>query len=146
MHCHNDLGLATANTMAAVEAGASHVEVTIGGFGERAGNAALEEVVFLMTAFAERYGVTHGIRLEEISRTARLFDSLTGVRTHPNKPIIGQCAFMPAPGGFSGQVAAPRTCASSCGRRPSAGSPEHSSVLPPSPGARGAVRRWSLST
>lgn len=103
MHCHNDLGLATANTMAAVEAGASHVEVTIGGFGERAGNAALEEVVFLMTAFAQRFGVTHGVRLEEISRTARLFESLTGVRPHPNKPVIGPFAFMPAPGGFSGR-------------------------------------------
>ncbi len=107
IHCHNDLGLAAANTLAAVCAGASHVEVTIGGFGERAGNAALEEVVFLMSAFGHRYGISHGIKLEEIERTARLFDSLTGVRTHPNKPIIGQCAFMPAPGGFSGRSLSP---------------------------------------
>jgi 2-isopropylmalate synthase len=107
MHCHNDLGLATANTLAAVAAGASHVEVTVGGFGERAGNAALEEVAFLMTALGHRYGVSHGIRLEEIARTARLFDSLTGVRTHPNKPVIGQCAFQPAPGGFSGRSLSP---------------------------------------
>ena len=136
MHCHNDLGLATANTMAAVEAGASHVEVTIGGFGERAGNAALEEVVFLMTAFAERYGVTHGIRLEEISRTARLFDSLTGVRTHPNKPITGQCAFMPAPGGFSGRSLSADMRKlmreTTIGRLL-----EHSSVLPPIPERKG---------
>jgi 2-isopropylmalate synthase len=102
VHCHNDLGLATANTLAAMRAGATHVEVTVGGFGERAGNAALEEVAFLITAFGERYGIAHGIRLEEIARTSRLFDSLTGIRTHPNKPIIGQCAFVPAAGGFSG--------------------------------------------
>jgi len=103
VHCHNDLGLATANTLAAIKAGASHVEVTVGGFGERAGNAALEEVVFLLSAWGERYDVSHGIRLDEIGRTARLFNSLTGVRSHPNKPIIGQCAFVPAEGGFAGK-------------------------------------------
>ena len=136
MHCHNDLGLASANTLAAVEAGASHVEVTIGGFGERAGNAALEEVVFLMTAFAERYGVMHGIRLEEISRTARLFDSLTGVRAHPNKPIIGQYAFVPAPGGFSGRSLSADMRRlmreTTIGRLP-----EDSSILPPIPERKG---------
>jgi 2-isopropylmalate synthase len=103
IHCHNDLGLAAANTLAAVRAGASHVEVTVAGFGERAGNAALEEVAFLMTAFGRRLDISHGILLAEISRTARLFDSLTGIRSHPNKPIIGRCAFVPSPGGFSGQ-------------------------------------------
>jgi len=103
VHCHNDLGLATANSLAAIRAGASHVEVTVGGFGERAGNAALEEVAFLLSAWGERYDVSHGIHLEEIGRTSRLFDSLTGIRTHPNKPIIGQCAFVPAAGGFSGK-------------------------------------------
>jgi len=103
VHCHNDFGLATANTLAAVRAGASHVEVTVGGFGERAGNAALEEVAFLLSAWGERYDVSHGIRLAEIGHTARLFNSLTGVRSHPNKPIIGQCAFVPAAGGFTGK-------------------------------------------
>ncbi|HUI72551.1 MAG TPA: alpha-isopropylmalate synthase regulatory domain-containing protein [Spirochaetia bacterium] len=107
MHCHDDLGLAAANTLAAVLAGASHVEVTIGGFGERAGNAALEEVAFLITAFGQRYGISHGVKLDEIARTSRLFDSLTGIRTHPNKPIIGRCAFQPAPGGFSGKSLTP---------------------------------------
>jgi 2-isopropylmalate synthase len=130
IHCHNDLGLATANTMAAVAAGASHVEVTVGGFGERAGNAALEEVVFLMTVLARRHGISHGIKLEEIARTARLFDSLTGVRTHPNKAIIGQCAFMPAPGGFSGRSLTPELRRlmreSTIGRQP-----EDSALLPP---------------
>jgi 2-isopropylmalate synthase len=102
VHCHDDLGLATANTLAAIRAGAGHVEVTVGGFGERAGNAALEEVAFLISAFGERYDICHGVHLEEISRTSRLFDSLTGVRTHPNKAIIGQSAFVPAEGGFTG--------------------------------------------
>jgi 2-isopropylmalate synthase len=107
IHCHNDLGLATANSMAAVRAGASHVEVTLGGFGERAGNAPLEEIVLLISAFGERWGLKHGIRLDEIARTARLFESLTGVRTHPNKPVIGACAFVPAEGGFSGKAMDP---------------------------------------
>ena len=108
IHCHNDLGLATANTLAAVQAGASHVEVTIGGFGERAGNAALEEIAFLLAAHGGRWGVSHGIRLEEIARTAGLFDSLTGIRTHPNKPVIGQSAFVPSAGGFAGASLEPR--------------------------------------
>jgi 2-isopropylmalate synthase len=107
-HCHDDLGLATANTLAAIRAGASHVEVTVGGFGERAGNAALEEIAFLISAFGEREGLSHGIRLDEIARTSQLFDSLTGVRTHPNKSIIGQCALVPSPGGFTGASVDPR--------------------------------------
>ena len=102
VHCHNDLGLATANSLAALRAGATHVEVTVGGFGERAGNAALEEIAFLLSAYGVRWGLAHRINLGEIARTARLFESLTGVRTHPNKPVIGQCAFVPAAGGFSG--------------------------------------------
>jgi 2-isopropylmalate synthase len=102
VHCHDDLGLATANSLAALRAGAGHVEVTVGGFGERAGNAALEELVFLISAFGSQYGLSHGITLTEIGPTARLFESLTGVHAHPNKSIIGQCAMVPAPGGFSG--------------------------------------------
>jgi 2-isopropylmalate synthase len=108
VHCHNDLGLATANTLAGIEAGASHAEVTIGGFGERAGNAALEEVAFVLSAHGERLGVTHGIHLAEIGRASRLFDSMTGIRTHPNKPVIGRSAFTPASGGFAGKSLPPR--------------------------------------
>jgi 2-isopropylmalate synthase len=107
VHCHNDLGLAMANTIAGLRAGASHAEVTVGGFGERAGNAALEELVFCLCAFGERFGLSHGVRLEEIGPTASLFASLTGVHPHPNKPVIGQSAFQPAPGGFSGQSLPP---------------------------------------
>ena len=102
VHCHDDLGLATANSLAALRAGAGHVEVTVGGFGERAGNAALEEIAFLLSAYGDRFGLSHGIHLEEIGPTARIFESLTGVHAHPNKPIIGQSALVAAPGGFAG--------------------------------------------
>lgn len=102
VHCHDDLGLAAANSLAGLRAGASHVEVTVGGFGERAGNAALEEIAFLVSAFGEKDGLSHGLDLAQIGPAARLFESLTGVRTHPNKAVIGQSALMPAPGGFSG--------------------------------------------
>jgi len=108
VHCHDDLGLAAANSLAGLRAGASHVEVTIGGFGERAGNAALEEVVFLISAFGEKGGLSHGLDLAQIGPTSRLFESLTGVRTHPNKAVIGQSALVPAPGGFSGASMEPR--------------------------------------
>jgi 2-isopropylmalate synthase len=108
VHCHDDLGLATANTIAALRAGASHAEVTIGGFGERAGNAALEELAFLISAYGELDGLSHGIDLAQIGPTSRLFDSLTGVRTHPNKAVIGECALIPVPGGFSGASLEPR--------------------------------------
>ena len=107
VHCHNDLGLATANTLAAIQAGASHVEVTVGGFGERAGNAALEEIAFLLSAYGGRWSVAHGVHLGELARTSALFDSLTGIRTHPNKPVIGGNAFVPAAGGFPGMSLAP---------------------------------------
>ncbi len=97
VHCHNDLGLATANTLAAIAAGASHVEATVGGFGERAGNAALEEIAFLISAFSERYSISHAIKLSEIAGTSELFDELTGIHTHPNKPVIGRCALPQSP-------------------------------------------------
>jgi len=74
----------------------------VGGFGERAGNAALEELAFLISAFGQRDGLSHGIDLAQIGPTSRLFDSLTGVRTHPNKAIIGECALVPVAGGFAG--------------------------------------------
>jgi 2-isopropylmalate synthase len=92
VHCHNDLGLATANTLAAIRAGASHAEVTLGGFGERAGNAALEELVLLIAAFGKRYGISHGIDMKRIGAASELFDKMTGVHTHPNKPVIGRSA------------------------------------------------------
>ncbi len=122
IHCHNDLGLASANTLAAIRAGASHVEVTLGGFGERAGNAALEEVVFQIRAFGGKMGAECGIDLARVGPTSALFDTMTGVHTHPNKPVIGRSA-LPAPqarkplpepfsgllqAGAIGELAAPR--------------------------------------
>lgn len=99
VHFHNDLGLASANTLAALEAGARHVEVTLGGVGERAGNAALEEVAVQLEAFGPRLGLTHNLRLEELWGAARLLDGLTGLRPHPNRAITGACAFV-EPAGF----------------------------------------------
>ncbi len=89
VHCHNDFGLATANTYAAVLAGADEVQVTVNGIGERAGNAALEEVVALL--YAE--GFKTNIRMEYLVETSRLVERLTGVRLPPNKPIVGENAF-----------------------------------------------------
>ncbi len=89
VHCHNDFGLATANTYAAVLAGADEVQVTVNGIGERAGNAALEEVVALL--YAE--GFKTNIRMEFLVETSRLVERLTGVRLPPNKPIVGENAF-----------------------------------------------------
>ncbi len=89
VHCHNDFGLATANTYAAVLAGADEVQVTVNGIGERAGNAALEEVVALL--YAE--GFKTNIRMEYLVETSRLVERLTGVKLPPNKPIVGENAF-----------------------------------------------------
>jgi 2-isopropylmalate synthase len=93
VHCHNDLGLATAGTLAAVEAGADHVEVTVGGIGDRAGNAPLEEVVIGLELLAGRLDVAHSVHLDQIHPTARLLSRILGLQPHPNKPIIGKCAF-----------------------------------------------------
>jgi 2-isopropylmalate synthase len=92
VHFHNDLGLATANSLACLEAGARHVECTMGGMGERGGNAALEEVVFALEAFAQRLDLTHHIRLDQLWRTSTLLSRLTGIPPHPNKAVLGKCA------------------------------------------------------
>ena len=94
IHCHNDLGLATANTLAAVQAGARQVEVTINGLGERAGNASLEEVVMaLRTRPAQFKAVGSGIQTEHITAASRLVSYLTGFAVQPNKAIVGGNAF-----------------------------------------------------
>ena len=93
MHVHDDLGLAVANTLAGVIAGARQVECTICGIGERAGNAALEEVVMGLKTRGDYYGLGHGIRTEEIGRTARLLSTITGVKMFPSKSIVGANAF-----------------------------------------------------
>jgi len=94
IHCHNDLGLATANTLAAVQAGARQVEVTINGLGERAGNASLEEVVMALrtrpTQFPE---AGSGVQTEQITAASRLVSYLTGFAIQPNKAVVGGNAF-----------------------------------------------------
>ncbi|MDQ3689446.1 MAG: 2-isopropylmalate synthase [Chloroflexota bacterium] len=93
-HCHNDLGLATANTLAAIQAGARQVEVTVNGLGERAGNAALEEVVMaLRTRPAQFRGATTGVLTEQLTATSRLVSYLTGIAVQPNKSVVGANAF-----------------------------------------------------
>jgi len=93
VHCHDDLGLATANTLAALQAGACQAEVTVNGIGERAGNAALEEVVMLCDTRSETFGLTTGVDLTQIARTSRMVSETTGLRVQPNKAIVGANAF-----------------------------------------------------
>jgi 2-isopropylmalate synthase len=93
VHCHDDLGLAVANSLAGICAGARQVECTINGIGERAGNASLEEIVMLLKTRAPRYGLATGINTEEITRSSRLVSRLTGYVVQPNKAIVGRNAF-----------------------------------------------------
>ena len=92
-HCHNDLGLAVANSLAAVEAGARQIECTINGLGERAGNAALEEVVMAMKTRQDYYGVQTNINTPKLCGVSRLVSSTTGMLVQRNKAIVGQNAF-----------------------------------------------------
>ncbi len=93
-HCHNDLGLATANSLAGIQAGARQVEVCVNGLGERAGNAALEEVVMALRIRPDQFpGVEVGINSEELSRTSRLVARLTGYPVQYNKAVVGRNAF-----------------------------------------------------
>lgn len=93
VHCHNDLGLAVANTLAAAEAGATQFECTINGIGERAGNAALEEVVMALEVRRDKYGYEFNINTKEIIKTSHLLTSITGINVQPNKAIVGANAF-----------------------------------------------------
>lgn len=92
-HCQNDLGLATANSLAAVRAGARQIECTINGIGERAGNTALEEVVMTLYTRKDLYPFTTGIKTEHIMRLSRLITSVTGQQVQNNKAIVGANAF-----------------------------------------------------
>ena len=98
IHCHNDLGMATANSLAGIRAGAGQVEGTINGIGERAGNTSLEEVVMAIYTQRERYGVDPGVRTREIAATSRLVARITGVPVPSHKAIVGANAFMHASG------------------------------------------------
>jgi 2-isopropylmalate synthase len=93
VHCHNDLGLAVANSLAALRAGARQVECTINGLGERAGNAAMEEIVMAMRTRNDLLNLDCGIRTEKIMRASRLVSQITGFVVQPNKAIVGANAF-----------------------------------------------------
>jgi len=93
VHCHNDLGLATANTLAAVQAGARQVEVTINGLGERAGNASLEEIVMAVKTRADIFPCTTGIDATQIVPASKLVSTITGYPVQPNKAVVGANAF-----------------------------------------------------
>jgi 2-isopropylmalate synthase len=92
-HCHNDLGLAVANSLAAIEAGARQVECTINGLGERAGNAALEEIVMALRTRQDYFGVETRINTPRLYPTSRLVANITGMAVQRNKAIVGQNAF-----------------------------------------------------
>lgn len=93
VHCHNDLGLAVANSIAAIKNGARQVECTINGIGERAGNAALEEIAMILRTRKDIFDATTNIITEKIYPTSRLITSITGVSVQPNKAIVGANAF-----------------------------------------------------
>lgn len=93
VHCHDDLGLATANTLAGIRAGARQAEVTINGVGERAGNTSLEEVVMALKTRHPIFGFETGIETQQISRISRLVSNYTGMVVQPNKAIVGSNAF-----------------------------------------------------
>ncbi len=94
VHCHDDLGLAVANSLAGIRAGARQAECTIGGIGERAGNAALEEIVMGLRTRHDYYDdLKYGIHTEEIAKTAQLLSRITGVKIAPNKAVVGANAF-----------------------------------------------------
>lgn len=98
IHCHNDLGMATANSLAGIRAGAGQVEGTINGIGERAGNTSLEEVIMAIYTQRSSYGVDMGIKTREIAGTSRLVSRITGVPVPSHKAIVGANAFMHASG------------------------------------------------
>lgn len=93
VHCHNDLGLAVANSLAAIENGAQQVEVTVNGIGERAGNASLEELVMAMHTKRKTVDADTAVATKEIFRTCRMVSQLTGIPIAPNKAIVGSNAF-----------------------------------------------------
>jgi len=93
VHCHDDLGLAVANSLAAVAAGARQVECTINGIGERAGNAALEEIVMALRTRRDMYGLRTNIDTARLYRSSRLLTAITGVPVQPNKAVVGENAF-----------------------------------------------------
>ncbi len=102
VHCHNDLGLAVANSLAAIKAGARQVHCCINGIGERAGNAALEEVVMALSVRHDRHDVEHHVNLDQLLPTSAMLQQFTGVSVQPNKAVVGQNAFARDKNGLHG--------------------------------------------
>jgi 2-isopropylmalate synthase len=102
VHCHDDLGLATANTLAAIEAGAQQVECAINGLGDRAGNAALEEVVMALATRSDLLDAACGVDTTRLYVSSRLVQAVTGVRAQPNKAVVGDFALARAESGRGG--------------------------------------------
>lgn len=94
VHCHNDLGLAVANSLEAIQNGATQVECTINGIGERAGNASLEEIVMALETRKTIFNKSHGINIKEIYKTSKVVSDLSGMMIQPNKAIVGKNAFL----------------------------------------------------
>src|SRR5919206_1130499 len=94
VHCHDDLGLAVANSLAGVQAGARQVEVAVNGIGERAGNASLEEVVMALVTRRDHYGATVGVETRQLANTSRMISNMTGYDVPPNKAVVGRNAFL----------------------------------------------------
>jgi 2-isopropylmalate synthase len=92
-HCHDDLGLAVANSLAAVRAGVRQIECTVNGIGERAGNAALEEVAVALAVRKDSFGVSTKLKLDELYKSSRLLTEITGAQVAPNKAVVGANAF-----------------------------------------------------
>ncbi|MGH3321085.1 MAG: 2-isopropylmalate synthase [Streptosporangiaceae bacterium] len=109
VHCHDDLGLATANSLAAIRAGVRQVEVCVNGVGERGGNTALEEIVMALRTHQPTLGLTTGVETREIMRTSRLVSMLSGYAVQPNKAVIGVNAFSHESGIHQHGVLAERT-------------------------------------
>lgn len=92
-HCHNDLGLAVANSLAGIVSGARQVEVAVNGIGERAGNCSLEEIAMILRTRGQALGAGHDLNVKEITRTSRLVSMTTGYSVQPNKAVVGSSAF-----------------------------------------------------
>jgi 2-isopropylmalate synthase len=104
VHCHNDLGLAVANSLAAIRAGARQVHCCVNGIGERAGNAALEELVMALSVRRDQHGVEHRVNLDQLMQTSAMLQQFTGVTVQPNKAIVGLNAYAHDKNGLHGDV------------------------------------------
>ena len=94
VHCHDDLGLAVANSLAGVQVGARQIEVAVNGLGERAGNASLEEIVMALVTRGDHYDVEVGVDTRQLANTSRLVSNITGYEVPPNKAVVGRNAFL----------------------------------------------------